>query len=185
MSFTDSILLNGYAELGNMSGWEYSGASVVNDPVYGGRHFLLSSGGYMMQKLPLTAIAKTAAKYLFIIHYYRTTDEILMDPTQQTYCEILLRYEEGMEDVHTFPFQGQPHRFNIVEVEIDIPEGAQLSDLVVRILNHESFSVRLDNIQLRPSVEYSVPDSGGDYSNFREKSILYGLEEDLPKLGGY
>lgn len=185
MSFTDSILMNGYAELGNMSGWDYSGASVVNDPVYGGRHFLLSSGGYMLQTMPLTTIAKTAARYMFILHYYRTTDEILMDPTSQAYCEILLQYEEGMEDVHTFPFQGEPHRFNEVELEIDIPEGETLSDMTIRILNQERAAIRLDNMQLKPSQEYSVPDTGGDYGNFREKSILYGLEEDLPKLGGY
>lgn len=184
--YQDSILMNGYAELGNTSGWQVLNTSIVNDAAYGGRHFYISPTGYMMQDIPLTLVAKTSATYELKLSYYRHSEINFATPDIQANAEVIFRYEDGIEDVHTFPFQGFANEWYAINETVDARD-ASLTDVVIRITNPEtSGAVRLDNLSLRPSKELAdTDDDGGNYDNFREKSILFGLESDLPKLGGY
>lgn len=179
--YADTILMNGYAEIGNVSGWNHNGVTVNNDPVYGGRHFAMHPGGYMLQKIPLTAIARASSSYMFTLHYFRNRDIIVTDG--YSYAELLIRIASGVSEDYMLPIQGASGKWNVVEIIVDIPDDSELSDMDVRIYNNEEDTLRVDNIQLLPSRE--LADTGGGSGNFTDEAIMYGLEEDLPRLGGY
>lgn len=184
--YNESILLNGFGEIGNTSGWVASGVSLINDPAYGGRHFVVNPAGHMEQTLNLTAIVKTSKTYLFKMTYFRSTEHLDPNVFNQAAAELKFVFKDGLEDFYKFPFQDLKGEWRTLEMLATMPNEVELDHIVVRIVNKESMLIRVDNMQLLPDVELvNPPSSEGGFDNYAEKSILYGLEKDMPKLGGY
>lgn len=183
--YNESILMNGFGEIGNTSGWLSSGAALSSDPAYGGKHFVVSPSGYMKQDLPLTVIVRTSKSYKFLLQYFRAEDELNPNVTEQAVAELVFTFKDGLEDFYSFPFQGLAGGWRDVELLAEMPEDAELVNISINIKNNEKLPIRLDNMQLLPDVQLVVEQEENDFGNYREKSILYGLEKDMPLLGGY
>lgn len=184
--YLDSILMNGFAELGNLSGWNSSGVHLVTDGIKGSC-FQLDTNAYMQQDVPTVLFSKPSSEYLFKIDYRRLTDKDPLNLVADTFVTIRWKYESGKEDLLTAPLGVSTTPWASLEVPYTYLDKDTLIHITYMLQTSNALGgIRVDNMQLLPSDNVLVKeeDPGNDnYDRFRELSILYGPEADLPELG--
>lgn len=184
--YRTTILLNGNAELGSLVTWDALNTKIVFDVVYGGYHYLIGSKGYMKQLITPSLFALTSARYKFALSYVRSKPLSITEMKNQAFASITYAYEDGIQDIYIIPFQAYTTTWHVAEAIAQIRDDSKLTEIFVEIYNNESMGVRVDSIQLLPSMQL-LQTSGpldSEFNDFKDKSILYGLESELPELGG-
>lgn len=184
--YRTTILLNGNAELGSLVTWDAVNTKIVFDVVYGGYHYMIGSKGYMKQLITPSLFALTSARYKFTLSYVRSKPLTISEMNNQAFASITYTYEDGVQDIYIITFQAYTTSWHVAEAIAQIREDSKLTEIFVEIYNNESIGVRVDSMKLLPSIQL-LQSSGpldNEFNNFRDKSILYGLESELPELGG-
>lgn len=184
--YKTTILLNGNAELGNLVMWETLNTKIIFDVVYGGYHYLISSKGYMKQTVTPSMFARTSARYKFSVSYIRSQPLAFANRKNQAFASITYTYEDGLQDTSIIPFQAYSTTWHVSEIVTSIRNDSKLVGIVVEVHNDETSNIRVDSLQLLPSEQLLETDGSLDsvFNDYKDKSILYGLDSELPELGG-
>lgn len=176
--------MNGRAELGNLSGWSYSGLSQVSTSV--GRHFRLEANAYMQQSVPSVLFTRPSATYKITIEYRRAVAKDPLSILTDTFATVRFRYESGKEDNITIPLSGYDTQWREAMVYYSHMDSEVLEAIIFEVATKDCVGgMLLDNMQLQPDDNILTREEApeNNYEKFREKSILYGLEANLPELG--
>jgi len=181
--FLESILMNGYAELGNLSGWSSLGVSIASTKF--GKHFLLTDTAYMTQQVASVLFAQPSREYQIKIEYARQQNKDPLEIATDGFINVRFRYASGKEDIVTIPLQSFDTQWHKREEVYILQNEEKLSHIVFEANTKNAIGgILIDNLQLQPSDELLEKEEvGNSYEKFRELSILYGLEADLPELG--
>jgi hypothetical protein len=176
--------MNGQAELGNLSGWSFLKAAI--NTTVDGRHFKLEPTAYIQQEVPTVLFAKPSESYLIIVKYKRLASKDPLNSLTDAFTNIRFRYESGKEDVITVPLGGYQTDWQETQLYYSLMQDEVLTNILFGVNTKDCVGgMLLDNLQLRPSdviIETGEPVQD-NYEKFRELSILYGLEANLPELG--
>lgn len=182
--YLESILMNGQAELGNLSGWGFQKASIT--ATVDGKHFKLEPDAYIQQEVPSVLFNKPSGEYLIVLRYKRITAKDPLNVVTDAFTNVRFRYESGKEDVITVPLSNFQTTWQDTELTYTLQSEEILTNIVFGVITRNCLGGMLfDNLQLRPSDNIIETGETGEntYEKFREMSILYGLEANLPELG--
>jgi hypothetical protein len=176
--------MNGQAELGNLSGWSFLKANVTT--TVDGKHFKLDADAYLQQDVPTVLFNKPSETYLIIVKYKRIVEKDPLSIVTDAFTNIRFRYESGKEDVVTIPLGGYGTDWQETQLYYTLMQNEILTHIVFGVVTKNcQGGMLLDNLQLQPSdvIISSGETTENTYEKFRELSILYGLEANLPELG--
>lgn len=182
--YLESILMNGQAELGNLSGWSFLGASIAT--TVDGKHFKLEATGYLQQDVPTVLFNKPSETYLIIVKYKRIVSKDPLNIVTDAFTNIRFRYESGKEEVITVPLGGYKTDWQETQLTYSLLSEELLTHIVFGVVTKDcQGGILLDNLRLQPSdvIAANNESTENTYEKFRELSILYGLEANLPELG--
>lgn len=176
--------MNGRAEIGNMSGWDYKGVSILLTS--DSRHFNMIATAYMQQQVPSVLFSKASNEYFIGMRYRRRQEKDPLSIITDAFVNIKFSYVSGKEDIITIPLAGYRTVWQTSEMVY-----RHLQDEVLKGISYVANTVDcvggmlLDDLVLLPSDSFIVKETPDEntYEKFREKSILYGLEANLPELG--
>jgi hypothetical protein len=176
--------MNGQAELGNLSGWSFQKANITT--TVDGRHFKLDATAYLQQEVPTVLFSKPSDSYLIVVKYKRLVSKDPLNIVTDAFTNIRFRYETGKEDVITVPLGGYDTDWQETQLYYSLMQNEVLTNIAFGVVTSNCIGgMLLDNLQLKPSdviIEDGDP-TENTYEKFREMSILYGLEANLPELG--
>lgn len=176
--------MNGQAELGNLSGWSFLQASIVT--TIDGKHFKLEPTAYLQQAIATVLFAKPSETYLIIVKYKRVASKDPLNIVTDAFTNIRFRYESGKEDVITVPLGGYNTEWQETQLYYTLMQEEILTNMTFGVVTSNCVGgMLLDNLQLKPSdvIVETGASAENTYEKFREMSILYGLEANLPELG--
>jgi hypothetical protein len=176
--------MNGQAELGNLSGWSFQKATIVS--TVDGKHFKLDTDAYIQQEVPSVLFTKPSGEYLIVLRYKRVTAKDPLNVVTDAFTNVRFRYESGKEDIITVPLSNFQTDWQDTTLQYNLQTEEVLTNIVFGVITKNCIGGMLfDNLQLKPSdniLETGDP-TEDNYEKFREMSILYGLEANLPELG--
>lgn len=184
MAYKDSIVMNGYAQLGNLSGWD-----VQNVTLEGGvqKYFALTGNAFMSQEVAEVLFSETSVEYLFQFKYYRETPKDPINPNVDMKAQVIFRYKDGHRDVIELMASHHFGEWKSGSRKYQTYTDSELTNISIMVTSEDLQGVmQVDDIELLPSEQLINPPAPDDdrFENFEDKAILYGPEAALPVLGG-
>lgn len=183
MAYLDSIVMNGRAELGNLSGWNVSGVVLSQDT---SSRFRLEATAYMQQDIPSVLYSKPSVDYLIALKYCRLSVKDPLNLVTDAYATIRFKYLSGKEDVVTMPLQSYNTTWQNSEVAYTHLTDEKLQSIMCMVQTSSAVGgMLIDDIEILPSDNLITKEAGPENNTekFKELSILYGPEANLPELG--
>lgn len=182
----DNLIANPSAAPGfGMTGWKSFGVS----PMYGGSddasHFKMSRNGYMIQEIPSSRLnGLTPIDFLFEMNYWLDYEPEHADVRTDAILELV--YQDGSIDTFVYPLFGEKQRWIQVQdiIQVSDKKDLFLDKLILTVSSRDSnVGLRLDNFRLFANEESKNAQSSNErFKDFSDKSILYGLESEMPVL---
>lgn len=183
MAYTaNNGILNGQpsSQLGMVS-WTASKTSVGT--LQAKPHFIVAPGGFMSQTFSVSRFSGYTPVTLQALMAVRITSR--NRPGRMT-ITLTLVYRDAYEEIYTIPIMKASSAERLIEniITTSDVEDRKLLEVHVYVLNTDNVNMYIASMKLFPSTDHRdiSTDPGGDWDDFSEKAILYGLEVDMPIL---